>query len=159
MTKKEFSLWRQNRVIYCRCNICCKLIDYSVITRVVNNYNIQINPRFFERNRTHSEPSPSFSEKPNWNRTEIKNLFRTSLVGGVRCRSGWRRHAVDTVGLKPRVQWSGVNWCIVVASLCWLEAPMISANTSTLITAFSLHSAANMSSRWRLHMSSMLSSC
>jgi len=35
-----------NHVIRCRCNICCRLINYSAITRVANNYNIRTEPRF-----------------------------------------------------------------------------------------------------------------
>ena len=47
---------------------------------VVNNYDIRTKPRFLtELNKIHSEPNQSFFSK-NQTETEIKNLFRTSLI-------------------------------------------------------------------------------
>jgi len=47
------------------------------ITWAVNNYTIRTEPHIFwtEPNQVHSEPNPSLKK-----RTEIKNLFRTSLL-------------------------------------------------------------------------------
>jgi len=39
---------------------------------------MQTKPHF--SNQTHSEPNPSFFQKPNCNRTKIKNLFHTHLT-------------------------------------------------------------------------------